>query len=194
MIDENYQYQPQKDQSEEALWKSPYSTNEKICRILWAIVQQTLFVGSFHNWYRFRRTLLKIFGCRINANVCVRRTVKIEIPWNLIIGANTTIGDRAIIYCLGKVKIGNNVTISQGAHICAGTHDYRTRKMKLKKSNITIGNDVWIAAEAFVGPDVIVGDGAVLGARSVTFSNANPWTVYLGNPATAIKKRDQLNI
>ena len=41
----------------------------------------------------------------------------------------------------------------------------------------------WVAADAFVGPGVVVGEGAVLGARAVAFSDLEPWTLYVGNPA-----------
>ncbi|WP_349322866.1 hypothetical protein [Asticcacaulis sp. MM231] len=56
---------------------------------------------------------------------------------------------------------------------------------------IEIGEKVWIAAEAFVGPGVKVGDGAVLGARAVAMRSVNPWTIYSGNPAVAIRGRSE---
>ncbi|GAB2185252.1 hypothetical protein LAB1_25610 [Roseibium sp. LAB1] len=48
-----------------------------------------------------------------------------------------------------------------------------------------------IAAEAFVGPGVRVGEGAVLGARAVTVKDLAPWTVYAGNPAKPLKERQR---
>jgi putative colanic acid biosynthesis acetyltransferase WcaF len=104
---------------------SPYSTTEKIKRLLWGCVQATLFRASFHNWYCFRRSLLRAFGESLAPTSNVRRTVLIECPWNLSVGAESSIGDRAILYCLGPVQIGSRTTVSQGAHLCAGTHDHR---------------------------------------------------------------------
>jgi putative colanic acid biosynthesis acetyltransferase WcaF len=46
-----------------------------------------------------------------------------------------------------------------------------------------------VAAEAFVGPGVTLGDGAVLGARGVAFADLEPWTVYIGNPMREVRKR-----
>ena len=48
---------------------------------------------------------------------------------------------------------------------------------------------VWVAAEAFIGMGVIIGEGAVVGARACVFKNVEPWTVVGGNPAKFIKKR-----
>ena len=45
--------------------RSPYSTREKVARMLWAVVQATLFRGSFHNWYGRRRFLLRRFGVNV---------------------------------------------------------------------------------------------------------------------------------
>lgn len=36
---------------------------------------------------------------------------------------------------------------------------------------------------------VIIGEGAVVGARSVIFKNIEPWDIVVGNPAKPIKKR-----
>ena len=51
------------------------------------------------------------------------------------------------------------------------------------------GENVWVAAECFVGPGVNIGEGAVVGARAAVFKNVDPWTIVGGNPAKFIKKR-----
>jgi len=168
---------------------SPYSTTEKIKRLLWGCVQATLFRASFHNWYGFRRVLLRAFGASLAPTANVRRTVLIECPWNLSVGAESSIGDRAILYCLGPVQIGSRTTVSQGAHLCAGTHDHRRASMPLVRATISIGDDVWIAADAFVGPGVTVGTGAILGARGVAMRDLAPWKIYAGNPAVSVRER-----
>lgn len=168
---------------------SPYSFREKVGRVLWGMTQATLFRWTFHNWYGLRRALLGLFGAKLHPTVRIRRSVLVECPWNLSMGADCSIGDRAIIYCLGPVTVGARTTISQGAHICAGSHDYRKRSMPLLRPPIDIGSDVWIAADAFVGPKVRVGDGAILGARAVATTHLEPWTIYSGNPAQAVKAR-----
>ncbi len=168
---------------------SPYSTREKVGRMLWAMVQATLFRCSFHTWYGWRRFLLRRFGARLHDTAAVRRTVRVECPWNLAMGRNSSLGDFVIAYCLGPVTIGDRVSVSQYSHLCAGSHDYTKPNMPLLRPPITIGDDVWIAADAFVGPGVEVGAGAVLGARAVAMKRLKPWTVYLGNPAQPVRPR-----
>ena len=147
---------------------SPYGLREKVNRVLWGFVQATAFRMSFHSWYRWRRWLLLLFGASLDLEVRIRRTVRIECPWNLSVGRDSSVGDHTILYCLGPVRIGNRVSISQGAHICAGTHDYRFRSMPLVRASITIADDAWVCADAFVGPGVVVHEGAILGAIGVS--------------------------
>ncbi len=52
-----------------------------------------------------------------------------------------------------------------------------------------IGNDVWIGYDALIMPGVKIGDGAVIGARSVVTKDVDPYTIVGGNPAKVIRKR-----
>ena len=54
---------------------------------------------------------------------------------------------------------------------------------------MSIGTGCWVAAEAFVGPGVTMGAGSVLAARGALFHDAEPDTIYRGNPAVAVKPR-----
>lgn len=168
---------------------SPWSFREKVIRTVWMLVGRPLFRLSFHNWYGLRATILRVFGARIGRDVRLRPTVQVEIPWNLDIRDGVTVGDYAILYSLGRITIGERTIVSQYAHLCAGTHDHTDRRFPLIRDPINIGPDAWIGADAFVGPNVEVGRLCVLGARSSAYKDLDPATVYVGNPATALKKR-----
>ncbi len=53
---------------------------------------------------------------------------------------------------------------------------------------IRIGKNVWIGFDCCVLPGVNIGDGAVVGARSVVNSDVAPFTVVAGNPARLIRQ------
>lgn len=57
------------------------------------------------------------------------------------------------------------------------------------KGDTIIGNDVWIGQNATILPGVHIGDGVVIGANSVIGSDIEPYTIVVGNPARAIRKR-----
>jgi putative colanic acid biosynthesis acetyltransferase WcaF len=115
--------------------------------------------------------------------------VRIEVPWMLDLEDEVTVGDFAILYSLGRIRIGARTIVSQYAHLCAGTHDYSDHTFRLIRSPITIGRDCWIGADAFVGPGVGMGDLSVLGARSSAYKDLAEGMVHVGNPARAIKER-----
>ena len=102
---------------------SPWTTREKVGRALWMILRVPLFRLSWHNWYAWRRMVLRIFGARIGRRCNIRPTARIEIPWLLEMDDNATLGDYAIVYNLGRVRIGKRTTVSQYGHLCAGSHD-----------------------------------------------------------------------
>lgn len=57
------------------------------------------------------------------------------------------------------------------------------------KGDTVIGNDVWIGQNATILPGVHIGDGAIVGMRSVVGSDVPPYTIVAGNPARIMRKR-----
>jgi putative colanic acid biosynthesis acetyltransferase WcaF len=125
----------------------------------------------------------------VGAHVNTYPSTWIYFPWNLTAGAWSAIGEEALIYNLGPVTLGEKVTISHRTQLCAGTHDYTQADLPLLKPPIVIHSQAWICADAFVGPGVTVGEGAIIGARAVVTKNVEPWTIVAGNPAKLVKKR-----
>lgn len=165
-----------------------WTRREQIGRMLWTIALP-LFKFSPRQLWSWRRFILRIFGANIGHHVHIYPTVKITIPWNVSIGDFSAVGDGAIVYALGRVTVGQRVTISQHAHLCAGSHDYMYAAMPLVKLPIQIGSDAWICADAFVGPGVAIGKRAIVGARAVAVKDVPDDAIVGGNPARLIKQR-----
>ena len=53
---------------------------------------------------------------------------------------------------------------------------------------IRIGRNVWIGFESCVLPGVTIGEGAIVGARSVVLEDVPPYTIVAGNPARVIRR------
>ncbi len=166
-----------------------YSPRELCKRALWELAWPMFRLSPrpLHPW---RRLLLRAFGARVGARAHVSNTAKIAMPWNLDLGPYCSVGEGATIYNLGPVTVGAGATISQGAHLCAGTHDHRRRDFPLLKLPIRVGDHAWVCADAFIGPDVVVGEGAVVGARAVVTRAVEPWAVVAGNPARVVGRRE----
>jgi putative colanic acid biosynthesis acetyltransferase WcaF len=157
--------------------------------MLWYFIEITIFRYSFPRAYGWRRFLLRQFGAKMGVNSCVRRTARIWHPWLLHMDDYSMVGDRVTIYNLGEVFIGQHSVVSQETYVCAGTHDYTLIDLPLVRKPIHIGHGVWVAAQAFVGPGVTIGDNSVVGARSVVVGDIPPAVVAAGNPARVVKPR-----
>ena len=158
-----------------------WSGRTQFARVLWALTLP-LFRLSPRPLWQWRVWLLRRFGGVIGTGVHIYPTVKITMPWHLTIGDQTAVGDGATLYALGRIDIGARATISQNAHLCAGTHDRRDPARPLVKAPIQMGSDAWVCADAFVGPGVTIGAGAILGARSVAMKTLPADHIGVGNP------------
>ena len=165
-----------------------WTKKQLVGRLLWAFVQPVFAIIPRPFW-AVRRSILRVFGARIGKQVHVFPTVRITIPWNLEIGDYAAVGDRVILYALGPIVIGPRATVSQNAHLCGGSHNYKSRNMELLKLPIEIKADAWVCADAFVGPGLTIGEGAIVGARSVVTKSVASNAIVGGNPAAEIGRR-----
>jgi putative colanic acid biosynthesis acetyltransferase WcaF len=165
-----------------------YSRQEMLQRMYWGVGAK-LFRAIPRPLFGLRNWLLRRYGSTIGQQVRITNTAIIQYPWLLSIKDYSAIGEHAIIYNLGPIRIGSRVTVSQYAHLCGGTHDHTSPGLELIRSPISLDDDAWIAADAFVGPNVNVGKGAIVGARAVVVKDVAPWTIVAGNPARVIGER-----
>lgn len=166
-----------------------FSLSNRLTRAAWSLCWLLLASWTPPPLHRWRRLLLVAFGAKVAKSAHVYGTARIWLPSNVIIGASTAIGPRAILYSMAPIIIGDFVQISQGAHLCAGTHDVSDINFQLIARPIHIADRAWVAAEAFVGPGVTVSEGAVLGARACAMRDIAPWSIYSGNPAKFVRRR-----
>jgi putative colanic acid biosynthesis acetyltransferase WcaF len=166
-----------------------FSLKIRLQRSLWNVVYYCFFRYSprpFHEWRSF---ILRSFGAKVGKHVHIYPGVKIWAPWNLELNDECGVANGAILYSQNKIYLGYRSIISQGAHICTGSHDYTKKGHPLITSPIHIGRQSWIAAEAFIHPGVNIGEGAVIGARSVVTEDMPPWMVCTGHPCKPLKER-----
>lgn len=171
-------------------YKNMLGRKHQIFRLVWSIVW-TVFarwlprtLGS--GWKRF---LLRMFGAKIHPTAVVYSSAKIYYPPNLTMDEYSCIGPDVDCYNVAHIHIGKYAIVSQRAYICTASHDIYSHRHELITGPITIGDQSWVGAEAFIGMNVCVHEGAVVGARAAVFKSVDAWTVIGGNPAKVIKKR-----
>ncbi|WP_290158573.1 putative colanic acid biosynthesis acetyltransferase [uncultured Duncaniella sp.] len=157
---------------------------------VWAIGASWLPRSVASGWKRF---LLRCFGAQIHPTAIVYSSAKVYYPANLIMDEYACIASDVDCYNVAPIHIGRYATVSQGAFLCTASHDITSQKHELITAPIIIENQAWVGAGAFIGMNVVVRTGAVVGARAAVFKSVDEWTVVGGNPAKFIKKREIKN-
>ncbi|BDQ01731.1 WcaF family extracellular polysaccharide biosynthesis acetyltransferase [Ignavibacterium sp.] len=172
-------------------WKpGGYSPGSKWKIVLWNFINIVLFINPLNASYRFKSFILRAFGAKVGKGVIFKQNISIKYPWFLEIGDDVWIGERVWIDNLGKVKIGNNVCISQGAMLLTGNHNYKKTTFDLMVGEITLEEGVWVGAKSVVCPGVTMRSHSILTVGSVLTKDADEYGIYQGVPAVFIKKRD----
>ncbi len=166
-----------------------YSLAHRAFRAVWTVAWLLLASWTPPPLHPWRRALLRLFGAKIAPTAVVYGSAKIWYPPNLELGPFAKVAPNVTVYSVEKITLQDYAIVSQGANLCSAGHDVEDVHFQTTARPITIGKRAWVAAEAFVGPGVTVGEGAVLGARGCAFRDLEPWTIYGGNPARKLRPR-----
>lgn len=166
-----------------------YKPGNALKRFVWYFKNIFLFKSSLPWPNSLKILTLRFFGAKVGKNVLIKPNVNIKYPWFLEIGDNVWIGEEVWIDNLGKVKIGNNVCISQGALLLCGNHNYKKETFDLIVGDITLEDGVWVGAKSVVCPGVTMKSHSILSVGSVLTKDAEEYEIYQGVPAEFVKKR-----
>jgi putative colanic acid biosynthesis acetyltransferase WcaF len=174
----------------ERLYVDEMSRRLKVRRLIWEIVYLLFFRPTprfaLGKWRLF---LLRMFGAEIGKGSRVAPSCFVWAPWNLTMGTYACLADGVDCYTQSKIEMGDYSTVSQRAFLCTASHDISSLERPLFSKPITISAHAWVCAEAFVGPGVTVGEGSVIGARTVLTRDSQPWSTMGGNPACQLGTR-----
>lgn len=109
---------------------------------------------------------------------------------DVIIGNHTRVGLHNTV--IGPVTIGNHVNLAQGITVTALNHNFTEKDMRIDEQGVsttpvTIGDDIWIGANAVILPGVTIGNHSVVAAGAVVTKDVPPHTLVAGVPAKIIK-------
>jgi putative colanic acid biosynthesis acetyltransferase WcaF len=160
-----------------------------IIRALWLCINAIVLQNPLNASSRLKVLFMRAFGAKIGRGVNVKPGVNVKYPWNIEVGDNSWIGENVWLDSLAPIKIGKNVCISQDVYCCTGNHDWTDPGFGLIVKPIIVEDGAWIGARAVVTQGVTIASHAVIGVGAVLSKDAKAYTVYVGNPAVAAKKR-----
>ena len=110
---------------------------------------------------------------------------------DVVIGDHTRIGLHNTV--IGPVKIGHHVNLAQWVTVTALNHIFKDANKRIDEQGIstapvTIGDDIWIGANAVILPGVTIGNHSVVAAGAVVTKDVPPRSLLAGVPAKEIKQ------
>ena len=174
---------------QKSAYDSPWSGNQRFLRVLWGFCWTVFCAWTPKPLNEWRLFWLRVFDARIHGTPFVHQRARIAIPWNLTLHDRACLGDRANAYTLGEIEIGARATVAQEAYLSTGSHDFSLPEMPLVTAKITIGEDAFIGARAFVLPGITIGARSVIGACSVVTRDVPENVIAAGNPCQVLRPR-----
>jgi galactoside O-acetyltransferase len=158
-------------------------------------------------------------GATLGEGARVFPLAKVIAPEHLVLGDHSTIDDfvflnagrdttvgryvhiaaHASVIGGGELEIGDYAVVATGARILTATDSdadgafmsthVPDELRAVVDARVVIGAHAFVGANAVVLPGVSIGEGAVAGAGAVVPHDLEPWTVYVGAPARALRPR-----
>ena len=138
---------------------------------------------------RLHRLQKRISYCGLD--VALRSGFQVETPQAVKLADNVSFGRDVLIMGAGNTTIGKGTMIANGTKILTTTHDSRASVMRKTGFHkpVTIGEEVWIGADAIILPGVTIGNNAIVGAGAVVTNDVRENEVVVGSPARVIRVR-----
>lgn len=156
----------------------------------WMAVSRLFFATPLPYPSCWKRFLLRCFGAQVGTGVVLKPRITIKYPWRLQLGDHVWIGEGVWIDNLVRVSIDSHCCVSQGAMLLCGNHDYNSPTFDLMQGEIHLEPGVWIGARAIIGPQTKCEHHSVVTVGSVARGTLEAWTIYRGNPAVPIRRRN----
>lgn len=133
----------------------------------------------------------KLFRLNPKVQWPVHFTSKVIAPENITKGILCDPGDNLNNYIQANngIILGSNIELGPGVSIISANHDTSNLRNHVKGKPITIGNNVWIGANATVLPEITIGNNVIIGANSLVNKDIPSNTIAVGNPCKVIKTK-----
>ncbi|MBA3962735.1 MAG: putative colanic acid biosynthesis acetyltransferase [Chthoniobacterales bacterium] len=177
------------DREQSSQFASPWSVNDRLLRILWEFCWAVFCSWTPKPANPWRLFWLRAFEAKIIGTPFVHQRARIAIPWKLTLHDRACLGDRANAYSLGEIEIGARAVVAQEAYLDTGSHDFSQPATPLVVAKITIGEDAFVGARAFVLPGVTIGARTIVGACSVVTHDLPNDVIAAGNPCRVLRPR-----
>jgi acetyltransferase-like isoleucine patch superfamily enzyme len=168
------------------------------------VIDETAYIDSSFSFNLYRS--LAPDGVRLGHGASVYSGTMFDVgPSGHVSFGEYTLVHGARIICDARIEIGDYTLVSWNVVLMDSYRSSRNAEARRRELQaaakrqspyleggtpepILIGRNVWIGFGACVLPGVTVGEGSIIGARSVVTEDVPPFTIVGGNPARVIRR------
>ena len=118
----------------------------------------------------------------------------------IVIGDYVHINTRASLFATSRIVMEDFSGLSSNVNLFTESDDYTGRSMtnpmvpdeyrpKVSRGEIRLCKHVIIGVSSAILPNVSIGEGTAVGAHSLIVSDCDPWSIYVGSPASKRGRR-----
>jgi acetyltransferase-like isoleucine patch superfamily enzyme len=148
---------------------------------------------TFSNWkYAYFFFYQRILLFNFHVPWPVHPSSYITCYQNIRFGKLCSPGSNPSQYIQGEngIIMGHNVQLAPGVQLISANHAPENYHKHLKSPPLTIGNNVWVGANAVLLPGITVGDNVIIGAGSIVTKNIPSNSIAVGNPCKVIRDKE----
>jgi virginiamycin A acetyltransferase len=115
---------------------------------------------------------------------------------DVVIGADCAINSGVVMYTGNGIRIGDAVLIAANCTLAPTNHEFGDRARRIRdqgfqpsRGGIVIEDDVWLGANVVVLDGAVIGRGSVIAAGAVVRGVLEPYSIYAGAPAVRVGAR-----
>jgi acetyltransferase-like isoleucine patch superfamily enzyme len=132
-----------------------------------------------------------LLGIRIGSDSSIHRNCRFYYPAGVEIGPHVVINRDVLLDGRLGIVIGANASISEGAMILSLEHDPNSPTFAPRGAPVIIGERAFIGTRAIILPGRTIGEGAVVAAGAVVAKDVEPYSIVGGVPAKPIGERSR---
>jgi acetyltransferase-like isoleucine patch superfamily enzyme len=148
-----------------------------------------LFLIGFIPSHLVRRLFFHLGGVKLGKGSTIHVGCRFYQPKHITIGADTIVGNYAVLDGRAPLSIGSHVDIASEVMIYNSQHDINDPKFQAIEAPVVIEDYVFIGPRAIILPGVTIKKGAVVGAGAVVTKDVESGIVVGGIPAKPIGER-----
>lgn len=145
--------------------------------------------SDYHTPEEIVEIMAELTGKPVDAGFRLFPPFQTDCGKNITLGKNVFINSGCHFQDQGGITIGDNCLIGHCVVMATLNHGFEPEKRSWNyPAPITIGNNVWVGANATILQGVVIGDNAIVAAGAVVTKDVPANTVVAGVPARFIKE------